>query len=319
MFAIATLLQFGRFPSAPHLVAVAAFLSGSASGMGATLWILTIVNTLGSQKIAIMGVSQSGVGAAVGIVVTIISSVFLTSRQGALADIELLWIGAFLMTVASITSAFLFPRISIDTSDDSSHPSGLIKSTKRIFRETWAKHYIIASAALASVILATNFFSIYAASNDKVDGDSLDLILLFANLGLFLGVPLWFWVFSALGGRRMILYSTALVVGAGLICLFTQVSNSWPTLSALGVIIFMSTLGGQAVNPGLQHWATSSVSKVDAEILSTLQGFSGANLAVTGFILSTLGQTGGHIWPMAILLSVNIFALAYIKVYGYRK
>ncbi|WP_317557772.1 hypothetical protein [Rhodococcus erythropolis] len=188
-----------------------------------------------------------------------------------------------------------------------------------LIKNRWARKYIVTGAFLSSVTLLASFFSLYAASTDVMDGDDVDFVLLFVNSGLIFGIIFWYSVNSFFGGRGMLLAGAAIGMLATFACLVSQASDWWPRLGFLGAIMVMSALAAQAVPPGLQSWLAREVSASEPSTITAVQAFFSANIAVMGFAFSSIAQSGEYLWPVLVVLFVNLMALLTVSIYGHSR
>lgn len=314
MFFIAGAINWHQLPLRPEITLTFALISGFASGVGATSWTLNVIDLLGASKIALAGIRQSGMGAAITLAVSVVSILFMTGGSGPTADIELLWIGAILMGVSAVFTLFI-PRGSVIRIKNQCGAGRSFEAVRDLLLQNWSRKYLIAIIFLSFTILSVNFFSLYAAATNGIDGDYLDNMVFYANFGLLLGVLIWGKISIAYGRRAMLVGGVIFVAIASFLCLALQLIDEWPQIESLGVIFILSRLGGQVVNPGLQDWIAHELLVSDPAIIATIQSFSSIVSAVIGFAVGSLAQTGAPIWPITMFFTINIIGLFWTRMY----
>jgi hypothetical protein len=225
--------------------------------------------------------------------------------------VDLLWLGAFVLTAAALTAVFIGP-----THSRSARPARRLLATYleglAVARtDRWFRRYVATQLLFVPIGLGATFYSLHAAQQHGHRPGSLHILVIATSMGLIIGAFLWRIVYrSRFGVRAMLLISALLGCAAAVICISTEVLDAWSHVWVHGIVILLATLANQAILTAAISWV--NLYAADRE-RATLLGFGAVLVAVEtsllGAVLGTIAQQATAIWPVVILLMLHLIAV----------
>jgi len=254
--------------------------------------------------------TQGAVGALVAIATTLLLIPVIGRRNPVSSHVDLLWLGAAGMAAAGIAAVFVGP-----VQEKSGRPARRFRDTYRdgmvVARDhPWFRRYAVTQLMFVPISLGSTFYSLHAAEQHGNVAGSLHVLVIFACVGLIIGSFLWRIVYrSRFGVRGMLLISALIGSAAAVICILAEVFDVWSQVWMHGLVILLATLANQAVLASAISWI--NVYAVDHQ-RATLIGFGAVLVAVEtallGAVLGTIAENASAIWPVAIILLLNLAA-----------
>jgi MFS family permease len=154
------------------------------------------------------------------------------------------------------------------------------------------------------------FYGIYAAESLGPDNGDLDIILIFAGFGLLAGIPIWTCVRKFFGVRGMYICGASISAIAAALCISSQMFRVLPALWTFGLAMLLALVANQAIYPASQEWILRRTpANLRVVILSYSQIVFNVGLLVPAFALGLIAGQGPAIWPLALMLSLNVTAI----------
>jgi hypothetical protein len=132
-----------------------------------------------------------------------------------------------------------------------------------------------------------------------------------AGLGLVIGAFLWRRVHrSRMGVRGMLVISSSLGCTAAAICIAAQWLHDWAGIGAHGVVILLATVANQAILAASIAWINiHAEDQHRATLLGLMAVLVAAETVILGAFLGRIAQQATAIWPVVILLLLNVAAV----------
>jgi len=314
---MAALIALNATAARVDLLVAAVFLSttiaiGVTTGISNVAYSEVISSMLPEARRGDLILTQGAIGAVVAIATTLIVVPFLTGRDPAHGHLDLLWLGAAGLVSAGVTAAF------VGQSWSGSHPlppkpfnevchDGLSAARS----QPWFRKYIVTQLMFVPITLGMTFFSLHAsaAHSDKVG--SLHTLVVFTSAGMVVGALLWRIVYRLLGVRGMLVISALLGSTAAVVCIVADASGERSEMWVHGVALVLATVANQAVFAAAIGWISAFAADHER---ATLIGFGSVLAAVEavllGGVLGSLAHHTDEIWPVTILLGLNLLAVA---------
>lgn len=135
--------------------------------------------------------------------------------------------------------------------------------------------------------------------------------MVFTSVGLMVGSLFWRWVFTHSGVRGMLVGCALMSALAALICIVTEIYEYWSLQWVHGIVLFLATVAYQAIFAAGISWVSAFAGQQDR---ATLIGFGALVVAVQstvlGAILGAIAHNSEAIWPVVIVLVLNLLAAA---------
>lgn len=254
--------------------------------------------------------SQGAVGALIAIAATLLVAPLLAGRDPVAGHVDLLWLGSAGMAVAAIFAVFVGPN---EYKTDE-FPA---RKIRHIYRQglvvarshQWYRRYTLSQLSFVPISLGTTFYSLHASELHADESGSLHVLVAFTSLGLVVGSALWRIVYRRYGARGMLLGSASLGSTAALICLVAGVEGMWSEVWVHGVVFLLATVSNQAIFTAALAWMNAYAPDHHRAILL---GFGSLLVAVgsvlLGAVLGVLAENASTIWPVSIMLALNLIA-----------
>jgi hypothetical protein len=312
---MATLILCNALVAVTGVGIAAVFLATSlATGVANGLSKVAFSDVLSSKLTEIrrgnLILNQGAAGALVAIASTLMLVPMLDRRDPVSSHVDLLWLGAAGMAAAGITAVFVGP-----VHTNSKRPTRRIRDTYRdglavARNDHWFRRYVATQLTFVPIGLGTTFYSLHAAQQHANKPGSLHILVIATSVGLILGAFLWRIVYrSRFGVRGMLLISALLGCAAAVICILAEVYDTWSQAWVHGIVILFATVANQAILTAAISWI--NIYAADHH-RATLIGFGAVLVAVEtsllGAVLGGIAQKSSAIWPVAILLLLNLLA-----------
>ncbi|MBO0680501.1 MFS transporter [Mycolicibacterium sp. S2-37] len=253
--------------------------------------------------------TQSAAGALIAIALTL-GLVPLTGGDPVAGHVDLLWLGAAAMAAAAVAAVFVGP-----VHLKSARAARRIHETYRegmvvVRTHQWFRRYAITQLLFVPIALGTTFYSLHAAEQHGDEAGSLHVLVIFTSVGLVTGSVLWRLVYRVAGARGMLLVSALLSSTAAAMCILAQVFAFWSQLWVHGVVYLLTTVANQAIFAAAIAWV--NVFAADHH-RATLFAFGSMAVAIEsvllGAILGGIAEKASAIWPVSIVLALNVIAV----------
>jgi MFS family permease len=254
--------------------------------------------------------NQGAAGAVVAIASTLMLVPVIDRQDPFTSHVDLLWLGAAGLAAAGITAVFVGPV----------HPRSAraVRRLRDTYRDGlvvarthhWFRRYIATQLTFVPIGLGSTFYSLHAAEQHGNIPGSLHVLVIATSVGLIVGAFLWRIVYrSRLGVRGMLFVSALLGSSAAGICISAEALDAWSQVWVHGVVILLATVANQAILTAAISWV--NVYAADHH-RATLLAFGAVLVAVEtsllGAILGAIAQNTSAVWPVTIVLLLNLVA-----------
>ena len=253
--------------------------------------------------------TQGAIGALVAITSTLVVAPLLAGRDPVAGHVDLLWLGATGMALAAIAAVFVGP-VEGGTARTMRRMRDIYRHGMSVARtHSWFRQYAVSQLLFVPISLSTTFYSLHASEQHGDEIASLHVLVVFTSLGLLTGSVLWRIVYRRQGSRGMLVGSASLGCTAALLCILAEASGMWSQLWVHGVVFLLATVANQAIFTAAIAWI--NVYAVDHH-RATLIAFGSLLVAIEsillGAVLGALAQHTAAIWPVVVVLLLNLVA-----------
>lgn len=268
-----------------------------------------VSSTLSDLRRGDLLLTQGAVGALVAIASTLIIAPLLAGRDPVAGHVDLLWLGAAGMALAALTALFVGP-VECRTGPTARRMREIYRQGISIARtHRWFRQYAVSQLLFVPIGLGTTFYSLHASEQHGDETGSLHVLVVFTSLGLLTGSVVWRIVYRRYGARGMLVGSAMLGSTAAVLCLLAEAAGVWAQLWVHGVVFLLATVANQAIFTAAIAWI--NVYSVDHH-RATLIAFGSLLVAVEsillGAVLGALAEHASAIWPVAVVLALNLIA-----------
>ena len=289
---------------------VTAGVLGLASGCSQIFVPLLISALLSPERRVALLLREAGFGAAIMTLVSAFSAGFLSSQPADLDDAELLGIGAAFMALSTLWFLALRPSGPLTVGESVPTREVFRRGFTYLRRQRWFRRFMLTQLLFTSVTLAPMFYAIYSSEALGADNNKLDNILIFVGLGLLAGIAVWGFIRRRFHTRGMYLCSALIAICAAVLCTLMQIFRLLPPVWIFGLTMLLVAVASQAVGPAAQDWIFSETAEEDrVVVVSYTQIIASVAAIVLGFIFGFVAGYGSAMWPLAIMLGVNVAAL----------
>ncbi|MEM7124336.1 MAG: MFS transporter [Pseudomonadota bacterium] len=239
------------------------------------------------------------------------------------SHISLLWIGIGAALVATIVTMavreYYGARDTAAAKDMPSEPAEppspsphLLHGFGLLRRLKWFRQFCILRCLLLSVELAMPFYAIHAALPLGAKAGTLHAFVIASSLGMVMSGIIW--RNQARWPLRYSIFASALIAASAAVAAVLIELTSGGTVDYLWhvVVFFLIALAAKGTNVARQVYLLSASSKADAAYhVSVSNAITGVVAIVFAFILGVLAHVGHAIWPILILLSLNLVTAVY--------
>jgi MFS family permease len=283
---------------------------GVANGLSKVTFSDVVSSKLTEIRRGDLVLNQGAAGALVAIASTLMLVPMIDRKDPFTSHVDLLWLGAAGLAAAGITAVFVGPI----------HPRSA-RAARRL-RDTyrdglvvarshhWFRRYVATQLTFVPIGLGSTFYALHAAEQHGNKPGSLHVLVIATSVGLIFGAFLWRIVYrSRFGVRGMLFISALLGSAAAGICISAEVLDAWSRVWVHGIVILLATVANQAILTAAISWV--NVYAADHH-RATLLGFGAVLVAVettlVGAILGAIAQNTSAIWPVTIVLLLNLGA-----------
>jgi MFS family permease len=255
--------------------------------------------------------NQAAAGALLAVASTLLLVPVLDRRDPISTHLHLLWVGAAALAIAAIAALLVGPI--------HSHAPHKARRMRDLYRDGitvarthgWYRGYLATQLLFVPIGLGATFYSLHAAHRHGNTAGSLHVLVIAAGIGMVIGAFLWRRVHrSRHGVRGMLVLSASVGCAAAAICITTQWLHEWSGVWAHGVVILLATVANQAILAASIAWINLHAADQDrATLIALTAGLVAIETTLLGAILGGIAQQVAAIWPVAILLSLNLLAV----------
>lgn len=284
---------------------------GIASGISKIAFSDVLSSKLNEIRRGDLILNQSAVGAVVAILAAVMLLPILESKDPLTGHIDLLWLGTAGLVAAAVTSIFIGPI--------HSHSARAARRLREIYREglsiarshDWFRRYVAVQLLFVPISLGATFYSLHTAEDHADDAGTLHILVIATSAGLIVGAVLWSFVHrSRFAARGMLVASVLVSSSAAVLCIVGEAIDAWSEPWMHGVVILMATVANQAILTAATTWINIFATEHQR---ATLMGFSAVLVAIAtaalGAVLGGIAQGSSAIWPVVIVLLLNLAAL----------
>lgn len=305
----ATAVAFMPEKVAWYPLLVTAGVLGLASGCSLIFFPLLISALLSPERRVALLLREAGFGAAIMTLVSAFSAGLLSSQPANLDDAELLGIGAAFMALSTLWFLTLRPSGPLTLGESVPTREVLRRGFTYLRRQRWLRQFVLTQLLFTSVTMAPMFYAIYSSESLGADNTQLDNILIFVGLGLLAGIAVWGFIRRRFHTRGMYLWSASIAICAAVLCTLMQIFRL-PPVWIFGLTMLLVAVASQAVGPAALDWVFSETAEEDRlVVVSYTQIIASVAAIALGFIFGFVAGYGSAMWPLAIMLGVNVAAL----------
>jgi MFS family permease len=284
---------------------------GIANGLSKIAFSDVLSNKLIERRRGDLLLTQGATGALVTIAFTLMLLPLVDRRDPFTCHVDLLWLGALVLAAAALMAVFIGPIHSRSARPPRRMLDTYLQGLAVARTDRWFRRYVATQLLFVPIGLGATFYSLHAAQQHGHQPGSLHILVIATSVGLMIGAFLWRIVYrSRFGVRAMLLISALLGCTAACICISTEVLDAWSHVWVHGIVILLATLANQAIFTAAISWVNLYAADHDR---ATLLGFGAVLVAVEtsllGAVLGTIAQQATAIWPVVILLLLNLIAV----------
>jgi hypothetical protein len=284
---------------------------GIANGVSKVAFSDVLSLTLTEIRRGELILNQAAAGAVVAIASTLLLVPVLKRGDPVSSHVTLLWVGAAALAVAAAAAVFVGPV--------HSHARRTARRLRHMYRDgiavartqRWFRGYAATQLMFVPIGLGATFYSLHAAQQHGNKPGSLHVLVISAGLGLIIGSFLWRRVHrSRLGVRGMLLISALVGCTAAAICISAQSLHDWSGVWVHGIVILLATVANQAILAASISWINiHAVDQHRATLIGLTAVLVASETSVLGAVLGGIAERATAIWPVAILLLLNLTAV----------
>lgn len=284
---------------------------GIASGLSRIAFSDVLSSKLDEIRRGDLILNQSAAGALVAIVSAVMLLPILERRDPLSSHVDLLWLGTVGLVAAGIAGVFVGPI--------HSHSARAVRRLREVYQDgiaiarshDWFRRYVAVQLLFVPISLGSTFYSLHTSEDHADDAGTLHILVIATSTGLIVGAILWSFVHRSRFAARGLLVASALVSAtAAVICIVGEAIDAWSEPWVHGLVILLATVANQAILTAGITWINIFATERQR---ATLMGFSAVVVAVAtagfGAVLGGIAQTASAIWPVVIVLLLNLVAL----------
>jgi hypothetical protein len=282
---------------------------GVANGLSKVAFSDVVSSKLTEIRRGDLLLNQGAAGSVVAIASTLMLVPLIDRQDRYTGHVDLLWLGAAGLAAAGITAVFVGPV----------HPRSAraVRRLRDTYRDGldvarthhWFRRYIATQLTFVPIGLGSTFYTLHAAQQHGNVPGSLHVLVIAASVGLIVGAFLWRIVYRSRFGVRGMLVSALLGSSAAGICISAEAFDVWSQVWVHGVVIFLATVANQAILTAAISWVNVYAAEHHR---ATLLAFGAVLVAVEtsllGAILGAIAQNTSAVWPVTIVLLLNLVA-----------
>ena len=264
--------------------------------------------------------TQAGLAAAFTAVIAFVSHRDLASATPLYRHLELLWVGIGLAVLAAVL-ALLFREERRDLQAGGPHlvrsaPSrwavgSMAAQLKSALRQQWYRRFLMARALLLSVLYGMPFYALHGAAMHPGDHRGLSVFLIASSVGYVTGGILWRQISGA--SVSTVLIWAPFIAGAGgmlalVIDMVPEAQNLW--LHG-GVFVLVSIASQGIVNAQSLYLVGITTDEERPYLIAMTNVVIAAIAALVSFGFGVLAHIQGVVWPIWIIVGLNVLAGLY--------
>ncbi len=296
---------------ATGFVATAAAL-GFLGGVSTVCFFDVVAGALVPGQQSRLPVLQSSLAAVLVLTITTVDQWVFGSGGGSSDHIRLLWLGAVALLVAALSCLFL-PAA---TSARPGH-ARLVDTLARGFALTrstrWLRRYLVVQTLFLSVSLGSAFFSAHGATLHGSVGGSLHLIVAVSSVGLLVFAVVWIPLRPHITLRGMYWLAGGLAFTAAALCVVADAFHLTAAVWLYGIVLALAAVSALAVSTAKQVWLLRRAGEDRLLIISFSQVVIGIASAIIAAGLAALAHIQGAIWPVYVVLALDLLAMTMIR------
>ena len=238
------------------------------------------------------------------------------------SHLALIWWGAGATFFAGIAVAFVRETSTAQNRDQSTggthvpeHAERYIRSLRdglsEAVRVSWFRHFLLARALLLSIELAMPFYAIHAAAHFRQHSGSLSIFVISTSIALIAGGILWRRV-SGKSEKAVMVLGAALAAIGGVWAISIEFAEHQRHPALHAAVFFFVAIGSQGVIGARKAYLLNLAPKNQRAYYvaagNTLTGIVGIFF---GFLLGSIAHLQGVIWPLMILVGLNLSTSMY--------
>jgi len=305
--------QNGLFIDAIFLITSAAL--GIAKGVSDGSHAELISAKLPQQRRSHLILGQYAVSAFVVVAATLFVIPALSSGDAEGGRVMVLWLGAAGM-IAAAAASFLVGPVHTHLGVPTARISDMFRRGVHVVRsQPWFRGYLATQLLFVPITLGATFYVLHIPEQSGDTKGSLHALVICSSVGLLIGSCLWRAVYRAAGVRGMLVGSSLMAVTAAAVCIIGHASGMWSHVWVHGLIFLLAAAADQAVYASSISWVGRFAAEHDRAML---MGFGSAVTAlatsIVGVVLGGIAQNTSAIWPVIIVLGLNLIAVAAAKL-----
>jgi hypothetical protein len=262
--------------------------------------------------------AQSGLAGIVTVAVAFGAQKIEPRATSLAAHQELIWLGIAVTVIAAIVTCVVREPAKVRAMNDEhalrihkGHIENLRASFRIAFRLSWFPRFLVARALFLSIELAMPFYSVHAAQFHGNNSSGLSTFIIASSVGLLLGGFIWPRV-----GKDSIRLVLAAAAGAtcigGVLALAIENQPILQTPLIYAVVFTLVAFGAQGIVNGRTVYLIGRTSDDERPFCLAV-----ANLVISfaaiglGVIAGTLAQLDGIVFPLFVIIGLNIVAVLY--------
>jgi hypothetical protein len=289
---------------------VAAAGLGVAKGVSDGAHAELVAARLPQQRRGDLLLREGAVSAVIVTVATLLVVPWLSSGSFGGGHAAVLWLGAIGM-VAAAASALRGGPVHAHAGAPVlplrhlvSHSFGAIRTHR------WFRRHLVVRLLFVPIGLAELFYSLHASTENRDTMSRVPLALVCISAGVLIGSYLWRAVCRAAGVRGMLLWSSTIAVATAAVCGLGHLAGLWPQTWLCGLVILLSAVANTAVWAGVVEWLGMLAGEHErATLMGVGMVAAAAATALMGLVIGAIAPVTGALWPVTILLSLNMIAV----------
>lgn len=197
--------------------------------------------------------------------------------------------------------------------DETGYLTELREGFRAVVGLAWFRRFLVARGLFLSIELATPFYAIHAATLHKDKLGSLSVFVIASCAGVIVGGPLWRRV-SRDSIRLVMALSSAIAAAGGLLAIAVQL---WPQLqypiAHAGVFFLMSIAAHGIVNARTVYLVGCAPEAERLYFIVVADTLTGGLGVLVAFAFGVLAHFSHVVWPIIVILGLNISALIYTR------
>lgn len=315
--------QLETLPLAILFLAVA-FVLGVGQGINTLAFQTMLRHIMSRERQSRLLLSQQAIGGALAIVVAVGTYYWLDFGDSLSNHLALLWVGVGAIMVSTLVAGCvrefygstepvarkLEPHD--ESEQQSQHLDGTILGGFKLLREVpWFRRFCVLRCLLLSIELAMPFYAIHAALPHSQTSGTLHAFVIASSLGMMASGFVWRW--QTRWPLRVTICAAAIVAACSAVtAILIEVVPGMDEFYWHMAVFFLIALAAKGVGVAHRVFLNSSSPQTDtAYFISVSDAITGLVAIVFAFALGAMAHLAHAIWPVVILLILNLGAAAY--------